>query len=69
MKIEKNQKIKKHTAAIIDFIKTVLIFFLTASMLVSAGYYINEKQNAGRAEEISPEKGVYSRAGKLFWLK
>ena len=50
-------KIKKHGAAAVDFIKTVLIYVLAASMLATAGYYINEKQNAGQlTEEIPGDK-------------
>ena len=40
----------------IDFIKTVFIYILTVLMLVSAGYYINARQNSGKIYDIPLEK-------------
>ena len=40
----------------VDFIKTVAIYLLTASMLSFTGLYINERQNAGREEGIPADK-------------
>ena len=47
---------KQKANRFIDFFKTILIYLLTASMLTTAGLYINERQNAGQTEEIPPEK-------------
>ena len=52
--IESN--IKKKSEKAVDFFKTIAIYLLTASMLVSAGLYINARQNAGQSAEIPWEK-------------
>jgi len=66
---EKTQKINKRGAAALalDLIKTVLIYMLTASMLISAGYYINERQNAGQVEEIPLDKMPILKSGGTFF--
>jgi len=44
------------SSKIIDLIKTILIYILTGTMLASAGYYINARQNAGQRDEVPWEK-------------
>ena len=41
---------------IIDLLKTIIIYILTGTMLASAGYYINARQNAGQRAEVPWEK-------------
>jgi len=58
--------IKRETA--VDFIKTLAIYLLTASMLATAGIYISGRQNAGQAQapEIPREKmPVFETGGAL----
>ena len=63
-KIERNEKIENRTA---DFIKTVLIYVLTFSMLVSAGWYINVRQNAGREAGAAWEnRSIFAIGGTFF---
>ena len=58
LKVESLRRRKKRTDAAIDLIKTIIIYLLTASMLATAGLYINGRQNAGQAQapEIPREK-------------
>ena len=66
--VEPLQKRKKIIASAIDFLKTVAIYMLTATMLMFAGLYINARQHAGRAaSEISPEKmRIFESSGTVL---
>ena len=54
--IQDNKKRISSISYIADFFKTAVIYLLTASMLTTAGLYINNLQNAGQAAEIPWEK-------------
>lgn len=47
-----------------DFLKTCLIYLLTASMLTTAGLYINARKIAGQSDEIPRDKlGIFKIGG------
>ena len=63
----KEEKTKKKISAAFDFFKTVLIYLLTASMLIFAGVYINNLQNIGQISEIPWEKrSVFEIGGAVI---
>jgi hypothetical protein len=64
IRVDALRKRKNRIAAIIDLVKTVMIYALTVSMLTFAGLYINGRQNAGRSpEEIPWEKMIIFETG------
>ena len=59
----------KNPNKIADIIKTVLIYLLTASMLVMAGMYINVRQNVGQRNELPHEKQIIFGIGGSSFLE